>query len=53
VYPGDSPSGVLLARVDDWHPPRPMKTVFVANRPGGECQGRRPSRRRSDHRYRI
>lgn len=28
VYPGDSPSGVLLAQVEDWHPPVPMKTVL-------------------------
>jgi hypothetical protein len=28
VYPGDSPSGVLLARVDEWDPPVPMSTVL-------------------------
>lgn len=26
-YPGDSPSGVLLAQVEEWNPPVPMKTV--------------------------
>ena len=28
VYPGDSPSGVLLAQVEKWDPPVPMKTVL-------------------------
>ena len=28
VYPGDSPSGVLLAQVEEWEPPVPMKTVL-------------------------
>jgi hypothetical protein len=28
VYPGDSPSGVLLAQVEEWDPPVPMKTVL-------------------------
>jgi hypothetical protein len=28
VYPGDSPSGVLLAEVEEWHPPVPMNTVL-------------------------
>jgi hypothetical protein len=28
VYPGDSPSGVLLAQVEDWDPPVPMNTVL-------------------------
>jgi hypothetical protein len=28
VYPGDSPSGVLLAQVDEWDPPVPMDTVL-------------------------
>ena len=28
VYPGDSPSGVLLAHVEDWDPPVPMNTVL-------------------------
>ena len=28
VYPGDSPGGVLLAQVEDWDPPVPMKTVL-------------------------
>ena len=28
VYPGDSPSGVLLAEVEEWDPPVPMNTVL-------------------------
>ena len=28
VYPGDSPSGVLLAQVEEWDPPVPMETVL-------------------------
>ncbi|HSL47966.1 MAG TPA: hypothetical protein VK878_02780, partial [Candidatus Deferrimicrobiaceae bacterium] len=28
VYPGDSPGGVLLAQVEEWHPPVPMSTVL-------------------------
>jgi hypothetical protein len=28
VYPGDSPSGVLLAHVEEWDPPVPMNTVL-------------------------
>ena len=28
VYPGDSPSGVLLARVEKWNPPVPMSAVL-------------------------
>jgi hypothetical protein len=28
VYPGDSPGGVSLARVEDWDPPVPMRTVL-------------------------
>jgi hypothetical protein len=28
VYPGDSPSGVLLAQVEVWDPPVPMSTVL-------------------------
>jgi hypothetical protein len=27
-YPGDSPSGVLLARIDEWDPPVPMSVVL-------------------------
>ena len=29
VYPGDSPGGVLLAEVEEWDPPVPMKTVLA------------------------
>ena len=28
VYPGDSPTGVLLAQVEEWDPPVPMSTVL-------------------------
>ena len=28
VYPGDSPSGVLLAQVEEWDPPVPMNAVL-------------------------
>jgi hypothetical protein len=28
VYPGDSPSGVSLAQVEEWDPPVPMSTVL-------------------------
>jgi hypothetical protein len=29
VYAGDSPSGVLLAQVEEWDPPVPMSTVLA------------------------
>jgi EVE domain len=29
MYPGDSPSGVLLALVEEWDPPVPMHTVLA------------------------
>src|SRR5438876_6296873 len=36
VYPGDSPSGVLLAHVEEWDPPVPIKTVLSQiDRSGG------------------
>lgn len=28
LYPGDSPSGVLLAQVEEWDPPVPMDAVL-------------------------
>jgi hypothetical protein len=28
AYPGDSPSGVLLAHVEEWDPPVPMSAVL-------------------------
>ena len=28
AYPGDSPRGVSLAQVEEWHPPVPMDTVL-------------------------
>jgi hypothetical protein len=34
VYPGDSPSGVLLAEVEHWDPPVPMNTVLSQIDPG-------------------
>ena len=30
VYPGDSPSGVSLAQVEEWDPPVPMNAVLSA-----------------------
>ncbi len=33
VYPGDSPSGVLLTKVAHWDPPVPMKTVLLQMEP--------------------
>jgi len=38
VYPGDSPSGVLLAQVEEWHPPVPMKTVLSQIDPPGNAK---------------
>ena len=36
MYPGDSPSGVLLAKVEAWDPPVPMQTVVLQmDRVGG------------------
>jgi EVE domain len=29
VYPGESPSGVLLAQVEEWDPPVPMNSVLA------------------------
>jgi hypothetical protein len=28
MYPGDSPSGVLLAEIEEWRPPVPMNIVL-------------------------
>ena len=28
VYPGDSPGGVLLAQIEEWEPPVPMRSVL-------------------------
>jgi hypothetical protein len=35
VYPGDAPSGVSLAQVEEWDPPVPMKTVLSQLDPAG------------------
>ena len=35
VYPGDSPSGVLLGQVEEWDPPVPMETVLSQLDPPG------------------
>ena len=39
LYPGDSPSGVLLAAVEDWHPPVPMDTVLPQIDPAENAKG--------------
>ena len=38
VYPGDSPSGVLLAQVEEWDPPVPMNTVLSEIDPPGNAK---------------
>ena len=38
VYPGDSPSGVLLAQVEEWDPPVPMNTVLSRIDPAGNAK---------------
>jgi hypothetical protein len=38
VYQGDSPSGVLLAQVEDWDPPVPMNTVLSQIDPAGNAR---------------
>ena len=38
MYPGDSPGGVLLAEVEEWDPPVPMKTVLSAMDPAGKAK---------------
>ena len=38
VYPGDSPSGVLLAQVEAWDPPVPMNTVLSHIDPAGNAR---------------
>ena len=38
VYPGDSPSGVLLAQVEEWDPPVPMNTVLSKIEPAGSAK---------------
>src|SRR5437762_314553 len=38
VYPGDCPSGVLLAQVEEWDPPVPMNTVLSRIDPAGNAK---------------
>ena len=38
MYPGDSPSGVLLAEVEEWDPPVPMNTVLSQIDPVGNAK---------------
>ena len=38
VYPGSSPSGVLLAQVEEWDPPVPMNTVLAQIDPPGNAK---------------
>jgi hypothetical protein len=38
VYPGDSPSGVLLAQVEEWDPPVPMNRVLSQIHPVGNAK---------------
>jgi len=38
AYPGDSPSGVLLARVEEWDPPVPMSAVLSQIAPGEKAK---------------
>lgn len=35
MYPGDSPSGVMLAQVEEWDPPVPMNAVLPRIDPAG------------------
>jgi len=43
VYPGDSPGGVLLARVEEWDPPVPMNTVLSQIDPAGNAKAEFPT----------
>jgi hypothetical protein len=38
VYPGDSPTGVLLAQVEEWDPPVAMHTVLSQINPRGNAK---------------
>ena len=53
LYPGDSPSGVSLAHVEEWDPPGADECCPVANRTVREGQGRLPKGRGSGHRLRV
>ena len=46
MYPGDSPSGVVLALVEEWDPPVPMNAVL----PESTREGRTPTSRRMPRR---
>jgi hypothetical protein len=35
IYPADAPSGVLLAEVEEWDPPVPIRAVLSQIGPGG------------------
>jgi hypothetical protein len=39
LYPGDSPSGVLLAQVEEWNPPVPVNTVLSQIDPEENARG--------------
>jgi hypothetical protein len=39
VYPGDSTGGVLLAEIEEWHPPVPMDTVLSQIDPAENAKG--------------
>ena len=38
LFPGDSPGGVLLAQVEEWDPPVPMRTVLSQIDPAGNAK---------------
>jgi hypothetical protein len=38
MYPGDSPSGVLLGQVEEWDPPVPMNRVLARIGPAGNAK---------------
>ena len=38
MYPGDSPSGVSLAQVEEWNPPVPMNAVLSQIEPIGNAR---------------
>jgi EVE domain len=39
LYPGDSPSGVLLSQVEEWNPAVPMNTVLSQIDPSENAKG--------------
>ena len=38
MYPGDSPSGVLLAHVEEWNPPIPINAVLSRLHPADSAK---------------